>query len=1021
MFNLINKIVWVVSLALSFSVIGFLSFIFEVDSLISWFNNGFIEIVILILISLLAFAIKCIFFSKKYIEKVLHEFQKEKKNYSLVDSGKNVNQVATNNNAKDNEGVEDIFVYDRNQQKTKEENGVVEVREVTAKNDEVTISSEPIIEEEKSKILIFIHNFFAKNFLAKIGGILLFLGVLFLLKLAYTSLGPVSKLISGFIVGFVVYFVGVFVDKKKFVVESRVLLGTSLVINYLVILSGRYLLQDVFTNSSLLSDGVAMIFLILNTVFAIGTALYYRSNWLLYFAFTVAFINPFLIDTDSVKTPYLFVAYAGIVAIGSMLLAYINRENNEKNSGILLTITIIGANNLFFIAPFQGQAEWIFKLIISTIFSISIISLAYYIKEFSKIFFYFIVSYLSLFGMLALGVGTVKSELVSSLIYFGSILGFIVTSLIVVLKKTITSVFALLIIPLILLSFAGIIGFFGLDFSLLMVSFIIIFYGIIYGLVYKKVSIVAQYIVFIVLGIFAFLSNGIYILENRIFNNLDLSIIHFSMIAFSSLLFLVISYYFSYKEERLSFLYIVGTMGSIFTVLPILSITNKHSEWVQLSALVIIFIVFLNLLKVFFGKIQIVSSSIGLVIGSVFATIELYLYGDKYFPGISLGFAFVFLAIIYLVSAITLFIKNKTEIYEMKEENLIKTNQNTKDKINIIFTFFGIILSMFALAVAIIFSGNEGIIATIWFLEASVVFFIFNFIKNSKIFLAGSVVYIFGFFKLLIFYEALEKFQYSSFVLLSIIFLSSLLNLYFIKSKKDFSKWFYQIPYILVTLVIFKAFNSILLFDQYSIILLKDSILVLVMVLFYVYLLKVSKVLWYFLSLVLGYIVWNHIGLLSNFWLVKNDFFNNSIQILISGLIGVSLFLMTKSGFEKIKKIFAVVLPIFLFLISSEYVFYRIFDENIFAVTIYWGILSFVLIGYGIQKDFLKSRVIGLYILIVTIAKILLFDIWFAVDNLVTRIIALILVGSLTIAISIFYTKKCGDNWKEELDWKKIL
>jgi len=73
-------------------------------------------------------------------------------------------------------------------------------------------------------------------------------------------------------------------------------MGTAILINYLVILSGRYLLgNDVSSDATLLSVTTTFIFLIFNTVFAVATSLVYNSRTLLIFSFIFAYLNPLIV------------------------------------------------------------------------------------------------------------------------------------------------------------------------------------------------------------------------------------------------------------------------------------------------------------------------------------------------------------------------------------------------------------------------------------------------------------------------------------------------------------------------------------------------------------------------------------------------------------------------------------------------------------------------------------------------------------------------------------------------------
>jgi hypothetical protein len=79
-----------------------------------------------------------------------------------------------------------------------------------------------------------------------------------------------------------------FLHRKNLKGEAMVLFGTGILINFLVILGGRYLLSGVELTSSasftpFLSSTLTFILLVLNTIFGIRTALTYQSKTLLIF------------------------------------------------------------------------------------------------------------------------------------------------------------------------------------------------------------------------------------------------------------------------------------------------------------------------------------------------------------------------------------------------------------------------------------------------------------------------------------------------------------------------------------------------------------------------------------------------------------------------------------------------------------------------------------------------------------------------------------------------------------------
>ena len=107
----------------------------------------------------------------------------------------------------------------------------------------VDVPLEVVHPAEPSRFSLWFHAFFADRPLAKVGGILLFLGSLFFLYLVFEAVGPVGKILIGVAFGFSLIGIGVWLDKKSIETESRVLIGIGIAVNYLTILSGRHLLS----------------------------------------------------------------------------------------------------------------------------------------------------------------------------------------------------------------------------------------------------------------------------------------------------------------------------------------------------------------------------------------------------------------------------------------------------------------------------------------------------------------------------------------------------------------------------------------------------------------------------------------------------------------------------------------------------------------------------------------------------------------------------------------------------------
>jgi len=110
----------------------------------------------------------------------------------------------------------------------------------------------------------------------------------------------------------------------------------------------------------------------------------------------------------------------------------------------------------------------------------------------------------------------------------------------------------------------------------------------------------------------------------------------------------------------------------------------------------------------------------------------------------------------------------------------------------------------------------------------------------------------------------------------------------------------------------------------------------------------------------------------------------------------------------------------YLFIIISQYVYY-LFNENIFSLTIYWGLLSFLFLNFGIQRELVRFRTLGLYVLSLTTAKILLYDIWLGLDDAIMRVVALMLVGAVMIVVSILYSKKYEGRLSGEFNLDNLI
>lgn len=84
-------------------------------------------------------------------------------------------------------------------------------------------------------------------------------------------------------------------------------------INTLTILYGRWTIGE--GTGVLFSDTITLVFLVLNTLFAVATGLVYNSRTFLVFSFVFAYIIPFLVRSES-ESGILMMLYVAIIGLG---------------------------------------------------------------------------------------------------------------------------------------------------------------------------------------------------------------------------------------------------------------------------------------------------------------------------------------------------------------------------------------------------------------------------------------------------------------------------------------------------------------------------------------------------------------------------------------------------------------------------------------------------------------------------------------------------------------------------------
>lgn len=871
MFGLLNRLAWWISIVLWFCLILWLT-----GSLWYWFIG-------LVTGILVWGIIKALLFSESYIQSQLSTLSEKS-----IQEKREIPQEHTIKNTLQQEIQKE------------EEEDVIDLSE---------ISTQPEIQEKKENIYMshrdtsiapeihsepnIIEKFFAENVIAKIGGIILFLWVLVFLVGIYSVIGPVAKIMIGFLIGFAIYFTWVFLDKKWFTSESRIVMWVALLVNYLVILGWRHLLgDDSSLDTSLLSVGITFGLLILNTIFAVVTSLLYNSRSLLIFWFAFAYLNPLLLGESS-SEPYTLLGYTMIVTLGAMYMAY------TKKDEVLFPLAFVLASIMFLIAPWSDGTGWVTKLLcINTLGAIALYSSTAFTK-----------SYKYLYEILIAGT-------------------------------------------------------------------------------------------FFLIGIMGLLSVE------------SLSQIQFIIMWISSLTLMWLCYM---SMNKWAYLYSIGTLWTILTLSPAILINGIELPAVAISIISIFSI--MNLWVVLIKSKDLLAHNLwniisGLISGAIFLTYMIYFFGNEYFSWIAQWFAFFGLAVVYCI--LSFIVVQKIGIESMR---------NNEKYENTFYTIAAIGVSLFSLAIAFVFSGSQEIVSIVWLLEANVLFFLTMKVRSIKIGIAWIVLFVIGVAKLLeflevsVFWDASIIWNFPILVSFFIILASLVLNLIllFKENTKDnvLSIELFSIHnFFHIIAMSSLACGAFLVFDVSDswISLLYFSVVVSALGILYTKVyspwLRMAH-LWAYLLLLVA-----HLGLFT--YELGSDSLSLGISTLIIAIYTLPFVYDYVSKWTITNKMLIVAFLGYLFILSTLYVLHLF--EVTFAVTLYWGVLAFLLLSYGINKDILYMRTLWLYLLTGTVWKIFLYDIWQpGVDDGVW-FIAFMLTGGLMIALSTMYTRKYWNHLQSEFD-----
>lgn len=737
------------------------------------------------------------------------------------------------------------------------------------------------------------HRFFSENILAKIWWILVFLWVLFLLSLVWSAIPWILKLFIGFIIGMICYFSWIRLDKKWLPNEGRILMWIAILINYAVILSGRYIIWETSIDTTPLFSGwISFIFLILNTIFAVVTSLYYKSNTLLIFAFLFAYANPFLVWLQE-TTPYLQVWYAMIVSLWALFLAW------RRSNIFVLLIAFFCWNLLLYIAP-NTLPEW---------------EVGYMTKYLSIIF-------LSLLSLLS------------------------------VLKMSIQEKW------------------------LVEVLFSASFFAVwLFWLIWWA-------------------------------NELHLTNYVLSIAA--AFLFMIFSYF---HMQKWPYLY---SIWSIAWAIILASHTSwSNLEFLSLNLFTVLLYLIINIFAGLLLKIDDEPKLKNLVLWSLswilFVGFSIYWYSLVQDKSIEFtGIVYLFLSFIYFVISYIFILK--TWLENIKEDSL---KQNT------VYNFLAIWISLLSIAIALIFSNYHFIVALFWLLESAILFFFYHKVKDLKIVIAGLILmwlWIVEWFSELKNIDWIGTYIWPWTLMLCILWFNAIktkiIQIKNMEGVHDALHIFWIIGAIAwISLSLKGNAESVFIF----------SIAIFLIWLSYFYKLHWSDMLKKWFVGLFIFVMCSHLTTYVNDiykWdlSIMNTFFQYIISMIF--MIAALIQILPRDDQSSTRQVITVFLLLYLFIVTTFYV-YHIFP-NTFAVTLYWGILAFLLISRGISKDIIALRTIGLYLVSLVCFKILFVDITTWISDNIIKVFAFIAVWVMFIIIWTMYSRKYGNKLKWEFDLSNI-
>ncbi len=994
MYSLLNRLAWVVSLVLIISTMSFFDFTRELFY--------YFEVWALLIFVIPTMIIKKIFFSSARINEAVSQLERQINTIAIVspdrtDISHTKTKSYTNATIPTSTVVMDIDWSEVNRTGTGLDALVEELWEDLNddrdkfKQIEEMASQTAYIPEEPSKIGLYLHSFFSDRPLAKVGGILLFLGALFFLWLIFAAVGPVGKTLIGLAFGWVLIGIWVWMNHRDITTESRVLFGVGIAVNYLTILSGRYLLGSDAGDGVLFSESLTTIALLLNTGLAIAISLVFCSRVLLGFAFIFAYLTPFLVGSTS-SSIYLLVIYTTILTVAiAVINSLYTRLAQSESVEYLQWIGIMGMMILLSLATLDANGWSVMVICASLFVSVVALSIASYRAKISLVPI-LIAGYVVLFA----------STFVSSSY-------FIVPLSIVVLF----GIGAWLTLQS-LISVASIVVFGGIAFAMSLIGFIVdgwqsigmlfitgsMVFALLWVLMFRTASLLLGSVALI--GFAALTLVGITVADPIA---IDLSTI-LSTRAMAILLLIGASI-FTIRLRDAIYLLMAIILSGILMIYP-----NMFEMSITITTLALSIYLLISLIVpyILMRDDQMIAHRpallIALPVSALVITTAIYQVGHIEFPGIAMGVAYIVQAIVYLIYGMIV------SSWFLSDRWVDIATLPTDSKIDLL-VLFALPLSLFTLALAFVFWDLPGMMSLAWILESTILYLVYTRLGDLRIYIAACLVFLIGIVRQVVLIDSIFQRDYLTLAILAIAMVSVFASLYFIRSEKKPSRMFHDILHIFAILGIGYGVSRIIPSTSTGWSLLGISIFVLVLTNLYR---SFGQLIHRQFSSVL-FVLFCFVFLYRFDWLNRLEILPLLIQFTALGvMLGIGY--VGYKARDTMGYIDLAIALIATLIISSLYIDHFF---GVFAVSIYLTAIAAITIIRGISIDRPLLRTFGLYIGTFALIKILGYDLWQDALDAITRVIALMIAGGVMMYLSQLYGKYVSRSWQEEFSLENIV